>query len=153
MNDFQDLFIFEPDSWIEALPSYQRDAVASLFEISNDYESVAFAWISASPSNTVQYGAQKKDSIFLSRIYDELELFFSEDKKYEKEVLELKKYNPVVQLFVVSTISSFLSPYLGVTAVFLAPVIAILLASIARIGVQAWLSQRKEQKQKDRKDV
>jgi len=146
MIDFQDLFIFEPDSWIEALPNYQRVTVASLYEISNDYESVASAWISASPSNTVQYGAQKKDNIFLNRICDELELFLSEDIKYEKEVLELKKYKTVVQLVVVSAISGFLSPYLGVTAVFLAPVIAILLASITKIGVQAWLSQRKEKK-------
>lgn len=79
---------------------------------------------------------------------NEVELFLMGDDKYRDERVSLLKESSVVQSFVVGSISSALSPVLGVSSPFLAPVIAILLCIITKVGINAWLCIRQEQRGK-----
>ena len=80
---------------------------------------------------------------------DEIEAFFTGDEKYKDSRLAILKESGVVQSYVVGGISIALAPVLGTSAPFLAPVIAIVLLTIGKIGLNAWLATRREKREKE----
>lgn len=60
------------------------------------------------------------------------------------------KESGVVQSYIVGGLSIALPPVLGTSAPFLAPVIAIVLLTIGKIGLNAWLATRKEKREKEK---
>jgi len=77
---------------------------------------------------------------------DEIELFLNGDEKYEKERLNIIRESTVVQHYIIGVVSIAMSPYLGTSSVFLAPVVAIVFFTITKIGLNAWLEKRKMEK-------
>ena len=149
MENIEELFAVEPESWINALPTYQKNMVEKLYTEKGSYEEAATAWLTASMSTTVPFGTEKGKSVFFEKVLDELEAFFSGDAKYEDDRIAILKEKSVVQTYVVGVISVALAPILGASAVFLAPVVAIVLVTITKIGINAWLEMRKERKAKE----
>lgn len=149
MENIEELFAVEPESWINALPTYQKNMVEKLYTEKGSYEEAATAWLTASMSTTVPFGTEKGKSVFFEKVLDELEAFFSGDAKYEDDRIAILKEKSVVQTYVVGAISVALAPILGASAVFLAPVVAIVLVTITKIGINAWLEMRKERKAKE----
>lgn len=140
------IFDVEADSWISSLPKYQYDSLNELYSEIHDYEDVAKAWLTASISNTAPFGVKENKSIYFERILDEIELFLNGDEKYEKERLNIIRESTVVQHYIIGVVSTAMSPYLGTSSVFLAPVVAIVLFTITKIGFNAWLEKRKMEK-------
>lgn len=132
------------------LSPYQRNLINQLYEQTNDYEKVANQWLSATIPSNIPFGTQKKPSIFFEKVLDEIEAFFSGDEKYKDNRLAILKESGVVQSYIVDAISIALAPILGANAAFLAPVIAIVLLTIGKIGLNAWLAARKENANKTR---
>ena len=99
--------------------------------------------------NGYPYGPQKKPWIFFEKVLDEIEAFFSGDEKYKDNRLAILKESGVVQSYIVDAISIALAPILGANAAFLAPVIAIVLLTIGKIGLNAWLAARKEKRKQN----
>ena len=120
--------------------------INQLYEQTNDYEKVANQWLSATIPSNIPFGTQKKPSIFFEKVLDEIEAFFSGDEKYKDNRLAILKESGVVQSYIVDAISIALAPILGANAAFLAPVIAIVLLTIGKIGLNAWLAARKEKR-------
>ena len=114
--------------------------INQLYEQTNDYEKVANQWLSATIPSNIPFGTQKKPSIFFEKVLDEIEAFFSGDEKYKDNRLAILKESGVVQSYIVGAISIALAPILGANAAFLAPVIAIVLLTIGKIGLNAWLA-------------
>lgn len=132
------------------LSPYQRNLINQLYEQTNDYEKVANQWLSATIPSNIPFGTQKKPSIFFEKVLDEIEAFFSGDEKYKDNRLAILKESGVVQSYIVDAISIALAPILGANAAFLAPVIAIVLLTIGKIGLNAWLAARKEKRKQKR---
>lgn len=145
--DVETIFNVEPESWLDALPKYQKDMINELYILKGDYIEVAKSWLNNSVSSTVPFGTQKGKSPFFEKILDELEAFFSGDKKYEKERASLINEKGIVQAVFVSGLSYVLSTVLGVSGAFLAPVIAIALCTITKMGINAWLAMRKAERE------
>ena len=145
MNSIEDIFIIYPDSWLEALPKYQKNVIIELYSQSGDYEKAALAWLNASMSTNVPFGTEKGHSLFYDKLVDEVEAFFSGDDRYKDSRLAILKESSPTQTYIVGAISVALSPILGAAATFLAPIIAIVLLTIAKMGINAWLAMRKEQ--------
>lgn len=146
MERIDELFDVDPNSWIDTLQPYQKNMINKLYSENGSYEETAKAWLSASMSTTVPFGTEKGHSVFFEKILDELEAFLSGDEKYKDDRIAILQEKSVVQTYVVGAISVALSPVLGASAVFLAPVIAIIFVTITKIGINAWLTMRKEKK-------
>ena len=65
-----------------------------------------------------------------------------------KKTIAILKELGVVQSCIVGGVSIALAPVLGTSAPFLAPVIAIVLLTIGKIGLNDWLATRKEKREK-----
>lgn len=150
MTDISEIFKVDPSSWIDTLSPYQQNLINQLYEQSNDYEEVANQWLSATIPSNVPFGTQKKPSIFFEKVLDEIEAFFAGDEKYKDNRLAILKESGVVQSYIVGAISIALAPVLGASAAFLAPVIAIVLLTIGKIGLNAWLATRKAKREQNK---
>lgn len=95
---------------------------------------------------TVPFGTEKGKSVFYEKVLDEIEAFLSGDEKYKNDRIAILQEKSVVQTYVVGVISVALAPVLGASSVFLAPVIAIAFVTITKVGINAWLAMRKEQR-------
>lgn len=146
MNNIEELFVFDADSWLNTIPAYQRNIISTLYKQENDYEAVAKIWLTTSLSNTVQFGTEKHHSIYYDKILDEIEAFLRGEARYKDDRLSLLKESGCVQNIVVGSVSVALSQVLGVTASFLAPVIVVSLMLITKIGVNAWLAKREQER-------
>lgn len=146
MEHIDELFNVDPDSWIEALQPYQKKTIIKLYNENGSYEEAAKAWLSASMSTTVPFGTEKGQSVFLDKVLDELEAFLSGNEKYKDNRIAILSEKSVVQTHIVGALAVALSPVLGASAPFLAPVIAIILVTITKMGINAWLAMRKEKR-------
>lgn len=146
MNDISEIFNVNPDSWIDTLSTYQKNLIQQLYEQTHNYDEVANKWLTASIPMNVPFGTQRNSSVFFEKVLDEIEAFFSGDEKYKDSRLAILKESGAVQNYVVGLISIALAPVLGTSSAFLAPVIAIVLLIITKIGLNAWLAARKEKR-------
>lgn len=149
MNTIKDIFTEYPNSWIQCLPKYQQNVINELYSQLGDYNQVATSWLNASMPMNVPFGTEKGHSIFYEKVLDEIEAFFSGDERYKGNRLAILKESGAAQNFIVGSISVALAPILGTSSAFLAPVIAIILVTIAKIGINAWLAARKEKHNSD----
>lgn len=136
-----DLFADQPDLWIKDLPAFQRSSIAQLMADGRTYEDVAQAWLTASANNTYKFSAGSpvgdKNS-FLKSVKAELRAFLCGDKKYKTEREGLWGERSPARTLVVSSIAVAIAPHINVAAAVLAPVIAVLLASLGKITLNAW---------------
>jgi Mg2+/citrate symporter len=100
----------------------------------------------------VPFGTQKNSSIFFEKVLDEIEAFFTGDEKYKDSRLAILKESGFVQKYIVGGISIALAPVLGTSASFLAPVVAIVLLIIGKMGLNAWIATRREKKENKPKE-
>lgn len=148
MTDLNEIFVVSPESWLDALKPYQRNIIDTIYSETNDYEEVANRWlVSNGVPNNVSFGTKKNSSIFFEKVLDEVEAFFTGDEKYKDSRLAILKESGVVQSYIVGGLSIALAPVLGTSAPFLAPVIAIVLLTIGKIGLNAWLATRKSKRE------
>lgn len=91
MTTIEEIFTEYPDSWLLCLPGYQQKTINELYCQLGDYEQVAQAWLTASMSTNVPFGAQKGHSIFYEKVLDEIEAFFSGDERYSENRLAILK--------------------------------------------------------------
>ena len=152
MNDISEILNVNPDSWINSLNTYQKDIINKLYEQTNSYEEVANKWLTATIPMNVPFGTQKNSSIFFEKVLDEIEAFFTGDEKYKDNRLAILKESGFVQKYIVGGISIARAPVLGTSASFLAPVVAIVLLIIGKMGLNAWIATRREKKENKPKE-
>lgn len=134
-------------TWIESLPTYQRNRINQLLSQGKSLEEVAAIWLSASPENIAPFGANQGDKhVFIEKIKEELEGFICGDTKYESYRSDIKKELNLTKSYVIGVISTAIAPVVGSTGIFIAPIIAILLMGIFQITINAWCSTCREQR-------
>ena len=150
MNDIREIFNVDPNSWIVSLNTYQKNIIDQLYAQTNNYEEVATNWLTSTIPTNVPFGTQKSPSIFFEKVLDEVEAFFNGDEKYNDSRLAILKESCVVQRYIVGVISVALAPVVGTSAPFLAPVIAIALLIISKVGLNAWLATRRLERENEK---
>lgn len=131
----------EPIKWVQELPEYQRDAIEKLLSSGASFEEVAQAWISASAENTFRFSATTPvgdKGAFLANLKLEIRGFLCGDKKYKKERDGLFGDKGLARTYVVSTMAVAIAPHLSVASAVISPLIALVLASIGKIALNAW---------------
>lgn len=133
------LFNFSQDEILNSLKVYQRDISIKLIE-DHGLDKAAEIWIDNNNLNDLKKfgGIQEDKKKLYDFILDEFNLFICGDKKYKSDRQKLASASSPTALLFVSSISSIISAYLGLAAALITPVIAILLCSISKIGVNAW---------------
>lgn len=130
--------------WLQELADYQRTAADELIGSGLSYEQAAEAWLSnIGPGTTAPFGAGTAGPGLFDNVKNEINKLVCGDDSYadlRKQTAETwEKYKPGVLMVV----SAAIGAALGVAAVVLVPAVALLLAAVAAIGVNAWCASRK----------
>jgi hypothetical protein len=131
----------EPGKWVTELPEYQRAPLEQLLKEGLSFEQIAQNWLSASAANTYRFSAVNpagKRDAFLDNLRKEIRAFLCGNNKYKKERDGLFGEKGLARTYVVSAMAVAIAPYLNVAATVIAPVVALLLASLGKITINAW---------------
>lgn len=131
----------DPIEWIRALPEYQSKSLVMLLEQGSNFDDVAQTWISASAANTYRFASASNvndKSKFLESLKQEVRLFLCGDKKYDKERKGLFGEKGLIRTYVVSSMAVAIAPHLSVAAAAISPLIALVLASMGKVTLNAW---------------
>lgn len=142
-----DLLMLDSEELISSLENYQQELVRILITASNgDYNKAADNWLSASPSNTAQFGGEhKKPSVFREKVFEEVEKFICgcDEGRYDSSREELNKQGNTTKEAIISVMSAAIGGVIGVAGAFIAPIIVLILLSIGKIVKNAWCETRK----------
>ncbi len=131
----------EPEKWVQDLPEYQRDPIQKLLAAGASFDEVAQAWINASAANTYRFAAAApvgNKGAFLENLKQEIHRFLCGDKKYKTERDGLFGEKGPGRTYVVSAMAVAIAPHLGVASAVIAPLVALVLASIGKVALNAW---------------
>lgn len=124
--------------WTGTLKTYQKTSIELLLE-KNSEEEAAKLWLSANGvSSTKQFGGSGNSEPFWERFVSEFRDFICGSEKYSKEREQLSSQAPVANAMFVGVISGAIGSTLGFAASLLAPVVAILLFIVGKVGVNAY---------------
>jgi hypothetical protein len=131
----------EPIKWVQELPEYQREAIEKLLSDGASFDEVAQAWLNASAENTYRFAASTPvgdKGTFLENLKREIRAFLCGDKKYKKERDGLFGDKGLARTYVVSAMAVAIAPHLSVASAVISPLIALVLASIGKVALNAW---------------
>jgi hypothetical protein len=131
----------DPAKWVHDLPDYQREPIQKLLADGSSFDEIAQAWISASAANTFRFAATAPvgdKGAFLENLRREIRSFLCGDKKYKKERDGLFGEKGIARTYVVSAMAVAIAPHLGVASAVIAPLVALVLASLGKVALNAW---------------
>lgn len=148
MSTLEKLIVGDEEAWIAALEPYQADHIRSLRKQGRTPEEAAEVWLTIQgPSNTFPFGGdptRRFRSLFYDRLLKEVEEFICGAERYQVDREKLLGELKPTHAYVISSISVAVAPVLGAAAPLIAPAIALVLYTTARLGVNAWCATRKE---------
>lgn len=131
----------EPIKWVQELPEYQREAIEKLLSNGASFDEIAQAWLNASAENTYRFSASAPvgdKGTFLENLKREVREFLCGDKKYKKERDGLFGDKGLARTYVVSAMAVAIAPHLSVASAVISPLIALVLASVGKVALNAW---------------
>lgn len=154
--DIEILLADEPLKWVQELPEYQRDAIGILLSDGASFDEVAQAWLNASAENTYRFSASTPvgdKGAFLANLKREVRAFLCGDKKYKKERDGLFGEKGLARTYVVSAMAVAIAPHLSVASAVISPLIALVLASIGKVALNAWCATQNDAQPGDQPDA
>ncbi|WP_251550509.1 hypothetical protein [Neobacillus muris] len=139
----QDLNLFsdqKESSWLEALPSYQKEIVSELLD-SKSHEEAALAWLEASVDNTSPFtGQPQPEKKYLPLLKKEIHKLLCGNPEYATDRNELAQLTQTKEnkTAIVSMVSAVIGAKVGLAATFIAPAIVIIFMMIAKTSLNAW---------------
>jgi len=153
MSSLNQLISGDENAWIDALPPYQANHLHALIKKGYSPEQAASAWLTIQgPANTLPFGGDSKQpfrSLFYDMLAREVEGFICGAEKYGVDRAKLLSELKPTHAYVIAAISAAVSPVVGAAAPLIAPAVALILFTTARLGVNAWCAARKEIKNTD----
>jgi hypothetical protein len=148
MKDLELLLAGPAEAWVnQGLESYQQKICWELLADNTDPMRAAETWLTVSPTDTSPFGATSSTRIFLDRVIEEIEKLLCGDPAYEKERKKIISSSKSAHSYFVAAISVAIAPTLGSSAVFLAPVVALILLSMGKCSLAAWCRTRIEKRE------
>ncbi len=126
--------------WLLELKPYQRVGIKTLID-SYGEEKAAEKWITfRGPCTNIPFGGENNIDTkpFFDRFKYEFKKFMCGHPDYEEYRRKLGSESPVLKGMYISVISSALGATLGFAATLLAPAVAILLACVGKMGLNAY---------------
>ena len=129
----------DADLWWQELPAFQRTSINEMISSGLSYEEVAETWLSTTGAITnAPFGGVTAGPGLFENIRNEINKLVCGHESYDdlrKQSAETwEKYKPGVLMGVAGAIGAAL----GVAAVVIVPVVALLLAAVVKVGVNAW---------------
>lgn len=119
MDDYiEHLMQDEPEAWLDALPSYQRNIIKDILKSEPDFLKAAEIYLSARPSKTSTASASQGGGFFLEKVLAEIEAFLCGDSKYEADRAKLVQAGPKLHDFAIALLSSVIAQHVGLSATF-----------------------------------
>ena len=137
MNAIDTLLNDEPRKWIDALEVYQKNVISELLETGDPPSVVAEKWLGYATANTYRFGVQKTSAILLENTKKEILKFLCGAPEYEQDRKDLAKSRDPTRDYTIGLISSAIAVKVGMSYVFLAPVVAVLLFSFGKCTLNA----------------
>ncbi len=128
------------NDWLSELKEYQRNGINTLIENYGE-EQAAEKWITSNgPSNNVPFGGEvvRDTKPFFERFKSEFSKFICGHPDYDEYRKKLGAESPIIRSTYIAVISAALGATLGFAATLLAPAIAVLLASVSKVGLNAF---------------
>lgn len=130
----------ELEEWLEVLKPYQRDIIRDLVE-KHGAEIAIEKWLLASgPTEIVNFGGEGNTKPFLDRFKEEMNKFICGHNDYKKEIKEYKVSGEKIKTIMVSGISATIGVKIGIASAIIAPIVALTLFTVGKIGVIAYCS-------------
>lgn len=135
----------DESEWIDALPKKQKDELVDLI-IAENRETAAAKWLekkavdSISAKGMESAELEKSSYSYVDLVKKEVRKLLCGDKEYENdrdEISKLIKSDDSKKLFV-STIAALIGVKIGIAAAVIAPIIVLILMTIAKITINAW---------------
>jgi hypothetical protein len=130
----------EEQSWLDALPNYQKEIVSELLSVHNHEEAVS-SWLEASIGNTSPFSGQTQPKMKYSIMFKkEVHKLLCGNSEYITERDELTQlfHKPDNKTAIISWVSAIIGAKVGLAATFVAPAIVIIFIMIAKTSLNAW---------------
>ena len=130
----------EPSDWLTAIPGYNVVVIREMLAAGHSFVAVAEIWISQTgPDQNQPHGSSPPNQQkFFERAKSEFSKFVCGDPSYSELRQQASKTWTGQKTAIVSSISAVIAANIGVTLALLVPVIALLLATVSQIGIEAW---------------
>lgn len=146
MSPAESLFVGD-DTWLDQLPTYQREIVNQLLALGSTEEEAAAHWLTADTQGVAPFGGEARSrSIFFRKFIDEIHDFLCSDSRYGKEREEILKQFSLGQATTVSGVAAALSGPLSAAGPLLAPAVALVLVTVGKMGLNAWCATVQEER-------
>lgn len=128
-----------PEDWLSGLPTYQINLVNELLSSGLSETEAAELWLSrVGPDNNFAFGAGNPGTNYLSAVQTEFRKLICGDDSYEAVRAEASKVWGGAKYGIVSMMALAIAAHVGIAAAVIAPVIALLMSAVGRIGINAW---------------
>lgn len=146
MEEFDTLINADQAEILASLDGFQVEIIESfLHQTNNNYLESADKWLNATTANTAQFGGETgKAKIYREKLLDEIEKFFCGDESYDDDRKKISESAEKTKQYIIGVLSSAIGATMGVAGTFIAPVIALLIMSMGKMGVNAWCAMRIE---------
>lgn len=138
MGISEDLFSDSWDSWLETLSQHQHSTIDLYTAMGKTTDEIAELWLSARPENTFGFGGKSGQNLFLKNVRFQIHSFLCGGKEYTEDRRKLLEQGDVSKAMLVASLTSAISPIVGASAVFLAPVVVLTMYTTCKIGLKAW---------------
>lgn len=131
---------FKPEEWINALSGSDRMRVRQLLENGLTEEQAAEVWLGRTGSEmTFGYGASNRGANYLDSLKRELRhLVCGGSEAYNDLRTQFAAYTQRGATVIVGVISAAIAATINIAAGVIAPVVALLLSAICRVGLNAY---------------
>lgn len=132
------------EGWLDAIPIAQRGAIASLIETGKSEEEIAELWLNRiGPESNAGFGAGGSISTYFSNFREEIDAFVCGDARYANERKQAKSiWEKQGRNGLVALVAGCIATNIGLAAVALVPVVALLLSLIGKMGTGAYCKTR-----------
>ena len=130
----------ELDDWIDALDPHQADSIRQMLAAGESPDGAALNWLAkAGPDDLVNFSGASWPRACYERVMDESrKLICGGDPAYDKTRKDISGLIEQHKSEVVAMIATALGGAVGLPAAALAPVVAIVLSFVSKVGVNAW---------------
>lgn len=140
MNNFESKIIQE--DWICALKPYQVSSINELISKGRTLEEIAIILLSKTGSDsTAPFGGSgDAPRNYFENIKEEMRKLTCGDDKYKDIREEVSKNWNKGKTYIAMLIAGSIAPHIGIVATVLLPIVTIILAIVATVGLNAWCS-------------
>lgn len=140
-----DFINLDAEGWLEVIPPYERATISDLLKAGKTEEEIAELWLSrAGPEANSGFGGVGNLQTYFSNFQNEIDAFICGDSRYKSDRTKATKIlkDQGKEGFTIF-ISGLIATKIGLAAVAIVPVVALVFSITTKIGAEAYCKTRK----------